>query len=118
MMSTIYWISVLVIILTIFLIALIVKHVKHDADMFDTVILSVFAVLITAFGIPLIYSITHIHTPLKVIITDMDGKVTVYETERGYVDDNKDYWRIYDKDSDDWSEHHNFKSAKIEYLDN
>ena len=39
------------------------------------------------------------------IITDMDGKVTVYETERGYVDDNKDYWRIYDKDSDDWSEH-------------
>jgi hypothetical protein len=47
----------------------------------------------------------------------MDGKVTVYETERGYVDDNKDYWRIYDKDSDDWSEHHNFKSAQIEYME-
>ena len=117
MMSTIYWISVFVIILAIFLIASIVKHAKHNADMGDTAILAVLAVLITAFGIPLIYAITHIHTPLKVIITDMDGKVTVYETERGYVDDNKDYWRIYDKDSDDWSEHHNFKSAKIEYLE-
>ena len=117
MVGTIYWISVFVIILVIFLIALIVKHAKHDADMWDTVVLAVVVVLIIAFGMPLILSINHIHTPLKVIITDMDGKVTVYETERGYVDDNKDYWRIYDKDSDDWSEHHNFKSAQIEYLE-
>lgn len=105
MLSTIYWISVFVIILVIFLVALIVRHAKHSADMGDTVALIVCAVLILAFGMPLISSINHIHTPLKVIITDMDGKVTVYETERGYVDDNKDYWRIYDKDSDDWSEH-------------
>ena len=118
MLGTIYWISVLVIILAIILIALIVKHAKHDADMWDTVVLAILVVLIIAFGMPLISSINNIHTPLKVIITDMDGKVTVYETERGYVDDNKDYWRIYDKDSDDWSEHHNFKSAQIEYLEN
>lgn len=117
MLSTIYGLSVLVIILVIFLIALIVKHAKHQADMGDTVFLAICALLISAFGIPLISAINHIHTPLKVIVTDMDGKVTVYETERGYVDDNKDYWRIYDKDGDDWVEHHNFKSAQIEYLE-
>lgn len=117
MLATIYWISVFVIILAIVSIPLIVKHVKHTADMGDTVILAVLAVLIAAFGIPLISVINNRHAPVKVIITDMDGKVSVYESERGLVDDNKDYWRIYDKDSDDWTEYHNFKSAQLEYVE-
>ncbi len=118
MLATLYWISVLVIILAILSVALIVKHAKRTADIGDTVILAILAVLIAAFGIPMISVLNHIHSPVKVVITDMDGKVTVYESERGLVDDNKDYWRIYDKDSDDWFEHHNFKSAQIEYLEN
>ena len=117
MLATLYWISVIVIILAILSVALIVKHVRRSADMGDTVILAVLVVLIAAFGIPLISVLSHIHSPVKVIITDMDGKVTVYESERGSVDDNKDYWRIYDKDSDDWTEFHNFKSAQLEYVE-
>ena len=117
MLATLYWISVLVIILAIVSVALIVKHVKRTADMGDTVILAVLVVLIAAFGIPLISVLSHIHSPVKIIITDMDGKVTVYESERGLVDDNKDYWRIYDKDSDDWTEFHKFKSAQLEYVE-
>ena len=117
MLATLYWISAIVIILAILSVALIVKHVRRSADMGDTVILAVLVVLIAAFGIPLISVLSHIHSPVKVIITDMDGKVTVYESERGSVDDNKDYWRIYDKDSDDWTEFHNFKSAQLEYVE-
>ena len=117
MLGTIYWISVFVIILAILSVALIVKHVKHTADMGDTVILAVLVVLILAFGIPLISLINNIHSPVKVIITDLDGKVTVYKSERGLVCDHKDYWRIYDKDSDDWTEYQNFKSAQMEYVE-
>lgn len=117
MLATLYWIAVLVIILAILSVALIVKHVRRTADMGDTVILAVLVVLILAFGIPLISVLSHIHSPVKVIITDLDGKVTVYESERGLVDDNKDYWRIYDKDSDDWTEYRNFKSAQLEYVE-
>ena len=117
MLGTIYWISVFVIILAILSVALIVKHVKRTADMGDTVILAILVVLILAFGIPLISVLNNLHSPVKVIITDMDGKVTVYESERGLVDDNKDYWRIYDKDSDDWTEYRNFKSAQLEYVE-
>lgn len=117
MLATLYWISVLVIILAIVAVALIVKHAKRMADMGDTVILAVLVVLIAAFSIPLVSVLNNIHAPVKVIITDKDGKVTVYESERGLVDDNKDYWRIYDKDSDDWTEYHNFKSAQLEYVE-
>lgn len=118
MLGTIYWVSVFLVIMAIFCIALGIKLFKRNADLADKACLGVCVVVFTAFFIPLCFMLSSMHTPVKVIITDMDGKVTVYETERGYIDDDKEYWRIYDKDSDDWVEHHNFKSAQIEYLDN
>ena len=117
MIPTLYWFTILVVILAIIMTAFIVLHVKHRADMGDTVALAVCAVLLLAFGIPLIAAFNKIHQPVKVIITDMDGKVSVYESERGLVDDDKDYWRIYDKDVNGWLEFHNFKSAQLDYLE-
>ena len=117
MIGTMYWIGVLMAILAVFIVWLTKKAIKHEIDGGDKCVLAIFSILFVGLAIPMICALCTMHNKVTVTITSEDGTVSVYNTERYLVDDNAHYYRIYDKDDDNWIEYHNIKYATLEYLE-
>lgn len=118
MLGAMYWLGFFTIVCAIIL-AFMTYHCVHhrSIDAGDACCIAVIALGMFGFGIPLSVCWYNMHDPVKLTITEVDGNVIEYKTERYLVDDGEKCYRIYNKDDDNWVEYHNVKQATLEYLE-
>ena len=118
MLGAMYWLGFFTIVCAITLTFMIYHCIRnHSIDTGDACFISLMTVGMFGFGIPLVICLHNMCDPVKVTITEVDGTVVEYKTERYLVDDGEKRFRIYNKDDDNWVEHHNVKHATLEYLE-
>lgn len=118
MLGAMYWLGFFTLVCALVLAFMIYHCVHHlSIDTGDACCISVITLGMLGFGIPLVGCLLNMHDPVKVTITEDDGTVIEYKTERYLVDDGKNRYRIYNKDDDNWIEYHNVKRATLEYLE-
>ncbi len=113
-----YWLGFITIVCAVIL-TFIIYHCAHHRliDTGDACCIAMSALGMIGFGSPLVGCLLNIHDPVKVTITEDDGNVIEYKTERYLVETGENRYRIYNKDDDNWVEYHNVKYATLEYLE-
>lgn len=118
MLGAMYWLGFFTLVCALVLIFMIYHCVHYKSiDTGDACCMAVMTLGMFGFGIPLFVMLLNMHDPVKVTITEDDGTVIEYKTERYLVDDSGNRYRIYNKDDDDWIEYRNVKHATLEYLE-
>lgn len=118
MLGTMYWLGFFTLGCAIVLTFMIYHCVHHRSiGTGDACFISLITLGMLSVGIPLVGCLLNMHDPVKVTITEDDGNVIEYKTERYLVDNGENRYRIYNKDDANWVEYHNVKYATLEYLE-